>query len=255
MRKFFYLMACAVVTGLGFSSCDDDEFTPNVIGDVYTKTIQEIVDGDTVIKHALVYYAFANDAIETARVGSPDAEADTVDLASYADSKTIFRLYPDRNKEGDFDTITPKAGVYKFVVTTEAGVVMERENELSETTLPLADLSESTIENELVTIKFKRVADADRYIVRFIDAEGNSIFESGYLTNEATPSTKDIKVTNDSRGWALNKSIIDVEKIHLISVKFENSIYPSEYQVACISESEFTKSNADVNTPEEEEQQ
>lgn len=238
MRKLFSLMACAAIVGLGFTSCDnDDDFIPNAIGDVYIKTIK---DGD-VIKHGLVYYAYANDVILTAKVGTPVEGADSVELTSFAGSKSTFRKYPERSVAEDFSTELPTAGTYGFLVTTEDEVKLRRNDELDDTTLPVADLSTSTFADNEIHVKFPRIENADAYIVRFEDAEGNRIFNSDQLANLEEPAEKDFIVANTSKGWLSEKSITDVKKIQLIAIKFESSEYQSPYEVSCISEAEFTK--------------
>lgn len=232
MKKVITLMACAAIMGLGFTSCDDDdEIIPDAIGDAYIKTVKIGED----IKHGLVLYSFANESISSAKVGLPDVNADSVILASFDNSTTIFRSYP--SEDADFKSEAPAKGTYSFVTKTENGHILKRTDELKETIIDLADISASTVADNEIHVKFPRIEAADAYIIRLSNNDDEKIFESNYLDNKTEPTDKDFAITNSTSGWISSSvSLSDVKNIKLISIKFESSVAPNPYHIQAISE-------------------
>lgn len=229
MKKFISLMACAAILGLGFTSCDDDDdykIYPDAIGDAYIKTVKI---GDEV-KHGLVLYAYTNVNIETAKVATPDVNADTITLESFNEATTIFRSYP--TEYSDFSAELPLAGKYNFVIKSENGDILNRTDELTEDAIGLIEISEFTPEEDEITVKWTEVENADNYLVRLYNNKEELIY-SLYLKN----TDVEFILSDNKKGWMYsNVGISDVKKLKLTAIQFESSVSPNEYAVQSISE-------------------
>ncbi len=229
MKKFISLMACAAILGLGFTSCDDDDdykINPDAIGDAYIKTVKI---GDEV-KHGLVLYAYTNVNIESAKVVTPDINADTVTLESFNEATTIFRSYP--TEEADFSTELPTAGKYNFIIKSEDGDILNRTDELTEDVIDVIEISEFTPEENEITVKWTKVENADKYLVRLYNNKEELIY-SLYLKN----TDVEFILSDNKQGWMYsNVGISDVKKLKLTAIQFESSVSPNEYAVQSISE-------------------
>jgi len=215
-------------TRIGFTSCDDDDYDviPNALGDAYIKTVKI---GDEV-KHGLVLYAYSNLSMESAKVATPDVDADSISLESYKNRTDIFRSYP--TEDADFSTDIPEAGNYSFVVNLENGKTLNRTDELKGDTLALADISESSIIENDVNVKWSEVEGAYTYIIRLTNANDDVIFESKDIYIKENETSREITI--NSANFDFN--IEDVKKIKLISIKFESTNNPNASEVESISE-------------------
>ncbi len=182
------------VFGFSFSSCNDDDTPPpppRMIGDVFVRC--QLSGTDTV--YAPFYSAYANRALKSAEVTSPEAK--NIELTSVSSYNDVFRKVPTSE---DYVKTIVKNGTYNFKVITQEGDTLQANNKLSDKTYPPVKITkfEYNKENHSFKIEWDELKDMDLVQVTIKDKmDGEKLFTGEYLP----PNTTKFEMDKLTPGW------------------------------------------------------
>ena len=175
-----------------FYSCNDDSNTTefSAIADVFVQ--KKLVDG--VVNYAPYYYLYGNSAMTSAQATTPASE--TVELESFGILSYTFINEPGAS---DFSTSTIPIGQYTFTA-------VHGEDETYNVTdlftggdldLPLIDSVGYNESNTHLYVSWEPVDEADAYNIKLFDLDGNLVFNSATLADDAY----EFFLNENTTGW------------------------------------------------------
>jgi hypothetical protein len=223
MNKLFLSSLC-LLTVFIFSSCENDEneVIPDAICDVYIKVIK---DGDQ-NKYSIFARAYSNFIIDNANVTTPNNKV--FDLAKQDLSPYYFTYYTDKLSE-----VAPVEGNYTFNVNSNKGIKIKRINKMTNEVAEIPIINSCVLAEDELSIKWEESETTDFYIIRLLDKDNKIIFSNEYLKNNKTVSET---ITDNSKGWLINKKLTDVVSITFMAAIFENKLNPSLFYIQSIAE-------------------
>jgi hypothetical protein len=233
-QKIAKLLVMFLSLGILFSCSDDDTTAPfDVIGDVFVT--KRMVDEET--KFANSYYAYGNQAMTIAQVTTPggtEIELNSINANGYTFGKTA--------SSADFTFDVPEEGNYAFDVIHEA-IQHQAVDLLVFNNLDFTVISLAAMENQMLVVEWEENPDAEVYMLRLMSQEGEVVFNSPTLPNQATRYEID---TNTGTGsWADGyPNNGDIYTLELHAFIFDEEAIEADYtfniQEVSISEEEVT---------------
>jgi len=181
----------SAVSFFGFYSCVDLDVDLENFADAYIAS--KIINGDTVF--ALEAYAQSNYNMKSVSLKSPDNSEPEIDLVQIDYGGGIFEKKTD---DANFIATKPKAGNYTFNINYLEQTPMVEIDKLSDSIIYPTTISEIILDSleNVVTVKWTKVKNADAYILKVIENE-NYVFISSKIAPEAISATFSI----NSYGW------------------------------------------------------
>jgi len=227
--------ALLVVLATGMFACNKDDNTTSftVIGDVFV-TKRLINDQEMFAKS---YFAYGNDAMETAEVTTIDG--DTYELEPTSSYENIYAKLPTAS---DYTTDIPEEENYQFNVVNE-GIPHQSTDLLLFDDLQFPVITEVSLENYVLSVDWETGDDAEAYIVQLINQSGSIVFSSQILSTQYTHF--EIESTNISGTWATGYPVVgDTYTLELSAVIFDPEAGDVDYefhiQEIAISENDIT---------------
>ena len=173
-------------------SCNDDDNVEafDVIGDVFTTT--RMINGEA--QYALSYYAYGNQPMSAAKVTTPDSDEFSLEAAN-----SLENTWSKDAELDDFSTDLPFEGIYLFDVLHQ-DVPHEANDILEFYELPFTLIVSLDMIDQVLTVEWETNDDAEAYMIRLINDDGEAIFGSALLSPNATELP--VAVGNASGTWA-----------------------------------------------------
>ncbi len=232
LGKYFVVLVLA--TGLFACNDDDNTTTFTVIGDVYVT--KRLIDEQEMF--AKSYFVYGNQAMEVAKVTTPDAEV--IDLEATNSYEDVFAKVPTSS---DYTTETPEEANYQFNVVNE-GIPHQSIDKLVFDDLQLPVMTKDTMENHTLIVEWDTDDDVDAYMVQLINESGITIFSSQFLSNQVTHFEIE-SITNEYGTWATGYPVEDdIYNLELLAITFDpeagNADFRYHLQEIAIREKEIT---------------
>jgi len=205
----------------GFASCNDDNDTEpfDAIGEVVTIKKMDM-EADTVV-YARAYYVYGNQPMSSAKVSLP--EGGTITLTDTDTNKRTYFKEPDA---ADYSTDAPQTGDFTFTVVNE-----DIESTFAETTelktLDIPEITEVTpsVSSGIITVKWDKVTDADSYVVRLKDDEGETVFVGTLLSS----SVNNYQIASSTGTFTQSLVVGNTYTVDLQAILYEDTATNSDY--------------------------
>lgn len=205
----------------GFASCNDDNDTEpfDAIGEVVTIKKMDM-EADTVV-YARAYFVYANQPMSSAKVSLP--EGGTITLTDTDANKRTYFSEPD---SADYSTDAPEAGNFTFTVVNE-----DIESTYAETTelktFEIPEITEvtPTVGSGIIAVKWNKVTNADSYVVRLQDDEGETVFVGTLLSS----SVDNFQIAASTGTFTKQLITGDTYTVDLRAILYEDTATNSDY--------------------------
>lgn len=175
-QKIGKLLVMFLSMGIIFSCNDDDNVVPfDVIGDVFVT--KRLIDDEA--QFAYSYYAYGNQALTMAQVTTPggtEIQLNSTDNTGYTFGKAA--------SDADFSFNAPVEGNYTFDVIHES-IQHQAIDLLIFQDIDFTAISTASLENEILVVEWDENPDAEVYMLRLINQQGDVIFNSPTLPSQA----------------------------------------------------------------------
>ncbi|WP_319230443.1 hypothetical protein [Draconibacterium orientale] len=210
----------------GFWACnDDDPETFNVIGEVVT--LKKSIDGEE--KFALSYYAYANMKIDSASI---DFAGDSTLTLSSADAQKLTYFFEP--SDAGFATTAPETENYDFLVVNNDVEYTATENHVfTDVDIPTIDSVGVTTSSESVYVEWINHEDAQNYVVRILNDDHETVFNSYIIADDAESFTAE----QGTGSWETSLTSGETYIIEVRALVFEDNATNADffYQIETIA--------------------
>jgi hypothetical protein len=225
IQKIGKLVLLAFI-GTGFWACnDDDPETFNFTGEVVT--LKRTFDGEE--KFALSYYAYANMKMDSANVDLP---GDSTLTLSPAGAQKITYFYEPLGE--DFSTSAPETDNYDFLVFNNDIEYTATENHVfTDVDIPTIDSVGVTTSSESVYVEWINNEDAQNYVVRILNDDHETVFNSYIIADDAESFTAE----QGTGSWETSLTSGETYIIEVQALVFEDNATNADffYQIETIA--------------------
>ncbi|NQU84266.1 MAG: hypothetical protein HQ541_00760 [Mariniphaga sp.] len=209
----YIIIVSLIITLFSCNKTENSNDEYNVIPEVII--IKKKVN-DT-IKYALAYYAYANQAIESAQVITPNGDT-PIELTSFKQALITFANTPT---ESDFSIQEPVSGQYNFTVQNRNGEIFEDYDFLSNTYIEIPEITDITFSplNNTIDIKWTPTLSSESYFVRLLDLQGKTIYNGYEIHADSTSYT----MYPSDGGWILSPYSGSKYILQLNAVSYEDA--------------------------------
>ena len=218
----------ALLSGFAVVSCNDTEVPLEINTDV---VILNKKIGD-VVKRAPAYYAYGNQALESASVTPPGGTK--VTLESFEGSVFSMAKEPENS---DFSDVPPTEGNYVFSVTGMNGEILQSQDVVDFVGLGIPQITKDTFTGspEVLNVEWTTVTGTDGFFVRLLDASGKQVF-NGYIV---TSTVDKYTVSGASTSGTWTEAPVDGQTyiLQVNAITFDNEATNSDnvYNVSELS--------------------
>ena len=234
MKNFGKILTIFLI-GTGIFACnDDDNSAPfEVIGDVYV--IKRTINDE--VKYANSYVAWGNQPMSLAEVTTPQGIKITLDPADNA----LYTYAKEPNLD-EYSTAAPVEGNYQFQVINE-DIPHQSVDLLDFDNMAFTTITSAEVTNQQLSVDWETNENAEAYVIRLIDEDGEIAFLSQTLPIQIT-SLQEIGIGTSTGAWQETPEVGDVYNLELLTFRFEddanNSNITYHIQEIVITEQEIT---------------
>jgi|GEM_PF-1130431 len=210
------ILVCLMLGMACFSSCKKDKDDPALVAavDVYGKKIT----GTTESRTALIFVAQGNKDLNSVKVKAPGKSGKSYTLTANKATKRIFQYTPIAS---DYKKTKPVAGKYVFTVeSTEKGESkITMTDALAADTLAAMVISKTEFASSKLKTTWKKVKNANNYVLRLKDKKGNIIFYQKGIKS----SIDSYSFGTSTKGWQSKTKAVKGTKytLEVIAVLYE----------------------------------
>lgn len=182
-RRSIVKIGSIVLSAVALAGCFGSDLNPEVevFADAYV--VSKMVSGKQ--SYAVTYYAYGNQILNSGTVVQVGGSGQQVNLGLSSTSIFVLTKQP---AESDYKTVIPAAAEYQFKITSESGVVKNESDYLTPIGLQIPTVLKAEFNtNKLLDISWTPVTGANGYVIKIINAAGNTAYSSEGL--EPTVST------------------------------------------------------------------